>query len=117
MKTVHENVDNLTFRMVEDFLCTFDSACETNIEFSQWSNEMLYTLCDKEPDLVFKVLEQSQLSNIEIQLDAMENPIHNFDYQRIYVKIKDTETKSEFQEKILKSIEVAAAKKGIEIKK
>lgn len=117
VKTVNENIDNLTFQMVEDFLCTFDNSCRTNIEYSEWSNEMLYKLLESDPNLVFKVLEQSQGGNIETLLDEIENPIHDFDYQKIHDKISDVRTKSNFKEKVLKSIELAADKEGTKIKK
>jgi hypothetical protein len=117
VKTVHENIDNLTFKMVEDFLCTFDHSCETNIEFSQWSNEMLYKVLDKEPELTIKVLDQSQLYNFEILLDEIENPIHDFDYQNIYEKVSEVKTENDFKQKVLKSIELAADKEGMTIKK
>jgi len=116
VKAVHENIDNLSDKMVEDFLRTFDISCETNIEFSQWSNEMLYKLLDKDPGLVFKVLEQGQW-NMEILLNEIKNPIHDFDYQKIYDKISNTATKSEFQKRILKAIEIVADKEGFKIKK
>ncbi|WP_194976315.1 hypothetical protein [Aquiflexum lacus] len=117
VKTIHDNIDNLTFKMVKDFLCTFDNLCETNIEFSQWSNEMLYKLLDKEPELIIKVLDQSQLDNIEILLDEIENPIHEFDYQKICEKVSEVKIESDFKQKVLKSIKLVADNEGIKIKK
>ncbi len=117
VKTVHDNFDNLTFKMVNDFLCTFDNSCETNIEYSQWSNEILYKVLDKEPELTIKVLDQSQLDNIEILLDEIESPIHDFDYQKIYEKVLEVKTEKDFKQKVLKSIELAAEREGIKIKK
>jgi hypothetical protein len=95
VKAIHDNINNLTFKMVEDFLCTFDSSCETNVEFSQWSNEMLFKLLDKEPELVIKVFDQSHLDNIGNLLDEIENPIHDFDYQRICGKVSEVQTEKD----------------------
>jgi hypothetical protein len=117
VKAIHDNINNLTFKMVEDFLCTFDSSCETNVEFSQWSNEMLFKLLDKEPELVIKVFDQSHLDNIGNLLDEIENPIHDFDYQRIYGKVSEVQTEKDYREKVLKSLELAADKEGMKIKK
>jgi len=103
--------------MVGDFLCTFDNSCKTNIEFSQWSNEILYNHFDKNPGLVFKIIGQGQIDSTRIILFELENPIRDFDYQRIYGKISDVRTKSEFKEKVLKSIELATDKEGLKIKK
>ncbi len=117
VKVIHDNIDNLTFQMVIDFLCTFDSSCDTNIEFSEWSNEMLYKLLDKEPELIIKGLDPGRLDNIEILLDEIENPIHDFDYQIIYEKVSEVKTENDFKRKVLKSLELAADKEGTKIKK
>jgi hypothetical protein len=117
IKSVNANIDHLTFKMVEDFLCTFDSSCKTNIEFSQWSNEMLYKILNKEPELIILILDQSQIENIEILLDEIENPIHEFNYQDIYEIVSKVKTGKDFKQQVLESIEVAADKEGIKIQK
>lgn len=117
VKIVNDNIDKLTFQMVKDFLCTFDNSCGANIEYSEWSNEILYKLLDKNPDLVFKVLEQNNFDNIKTLLDEIENPIHEFDYQRIYEKVSDLKTKSDIKGRVLKSLELASDKQGTKIKK
>lgn len=117
VKIVNDNMDNLTFQMVEDFLCTFDNSCGNSAEYSEWSNETLYNLLDKNPNLIFKVVDQNEMDNIPTLLNEIENPIHEFDYQRIYEKVSDLKTKSDIKEKILRSIELASDKEGIKIKK
>ena len=117
VKTVNENIGDLTFKIVEEFLCTFDDSCGANIEFSQWSNEMFYKLLDIDPNLVFRVLESGQADNMEILLDEIENPIHEFNFENIYAKISNVETTLEFKEKLMKSIELAADKEGLKIEK
>ena len=78
---------------------------------------MLYKLLDKTPELLLKALDQSQWDNIEILLDEIENPIHNFDYQKIYEKVLEVKTENEIKPKVLNSIEIAAEKEGIKIRK
>lgn len=109
---VNSNLDSLTFQMIEDFLGTFDKSCISNIEYSQWSNEMLYRLFDNEPDLVFKVIEHGQIDNYQILLDEIENPIHDIDFQKIYDRISEIKTNSDFKEKVLNSLESASNKEG-----
>lgn len=116
VKVVSENMDNLNIHIVEEFLCTFDNSCNTNIEYSQWSNEILYQLFDNDPELIFKVFEQGQVDNAQILLNELEHPIQDFDYQKIYNEIEETKTNSDFKDKVLKSIELAAYKKGLKIK-
>ncbi len=112
VKIVNANLDSLTFQMIEDFLGTFDKSCISNIEYSQWSNEMLYRLFDNEPDLVFKVIEHGQIDNYQILLDEIENPIHDIDFQKIYDRISEIKTKSDFKERVLNSLESASNKEG-----
>jgi hypothetical protein len=42
LKKVHVNLNGLTYEMVNSFLCTLDATCKNNVEFSQWSNELLF---------------------------------------------------------------------------
>ena len=117
VKVIRDNIDNLTTQMVKDFLCTFDNSCSTNIEFTQWSNEMLFKVLDKEPRLIINALDQNHFGNIEILLEEIENPIYDYDYQEIYDKLSRVQTKKGNKERLLKSIELAAIKDGIKIKR
>ena len=117
VKIVSEHLDNLTSQMIEDFLCTFDTSCFTNAEYSEWSNEVLYNVLDNDPSLLLKVLTNSQVRNIQLLMTEIENPIHEFDYQEIYDKVKDTKTKDELTNRILTALKIAAEKEGKEIKR
>lgn len=117
IKTVSENLDDLTLPMVEGFLCTFDRSCETNTEYLEWSNEMLYKVIYTNPGLVLKAAEQDRAGNTQILLKALENPIHPVEYQKIYNKLRGTKTTCDFKENALKSIELAAGKQGLRIEK
>lgn len=116
VKIVSENMDSLTFRMVADFFCTFDTSCSIDAEYSEWSNEILYNVLDRDPDLFLKVLQQEKVDDIQLVLNETENPIHEFDYQTIYDKVKNTKSKDELTIRVLKAIESAAAKEGIKMK-
>ena len=115
VKIVYENIDNLSLKMVRDFIFTFDVSCSTNIEYSEWSNEILYKLHELDPGKAFGVLERVKVDNIEIILDEIENPIHEVDYQKVYDSVLNVLTKSDLKKKVLKSIEFAANKEGLEI--
>lgn len=115
VKIVSENLDNLSFQMVADFLCTFDTSCGINAEYSEWSNEILYNVLDRDPDLLLKVLQQEQVDVIQLVLNKIEDPIHEFDYQTIYDKVKNTNSTDELTIRVLKAIESAAAKEGIKM--
>ena len=39
---VSQNMDNLNYQMIYDLLCTFDGSCSRNVEYSEFSNDILY---------------------------------------------------------------------------
>jgi len=48
-----ENLDNLNYETVKNFICTFDLTCKNNIEFSEWSNELLFKLIEHDVNLLY----------------------------------------------------------------
>src|SRR5690606_30369658 len=51
---VSENQDNLDLKLVSRFLRTLNGECTNNVEFSEFSNEMLFVVLVKRPDLFLK---------------------------------------------------------------
>ena len=60
VKIVNEHLDSLTFQIVSDFLCTFDSSCIKNAEYSEWSNETLFKVLVKAPTIFLKLLQRKK---------------------------------------------------------
>jgi len=103
--------------MVEDFLCTFDKACYSNIEYAEWSNEMLFKVIDKATILFFDVLTNGQVENKDILLEEIKSPIKDYDYQKIYNKIKSVDTSQELKNLYLNALVLTAQEEGQMIKK
>jgi hypothetical protein len=116
VKIVNEHLDSLTFQMIYDFLCTFDSSCRTNAEFSEWSNETIFKLLDKSPKLFFQVIVKGQVDN-KLILREVEGPIRDYDLQKIYNKIKTINVLSEIKIEYLDAICKAADFNGVNINK
>ena len=117
IKNVSDNFDRLTFTIVKDFLFTFDSTCNINVEYSEWSNEMLYKLIEKNPNLFFEVLTKEKKVNNKILLKKIESPIHDFDYQKIYNQVKGVKTSKELKEQYLRALETVANEEGVKLQK
>ena len=115
VKIVNEHLDSLTFQIVSDFLCTFDSICKNNVEYSEWSNETLFKVLEKSPTIFFQVAAKEQV-NSKLLLREIESPIHDFDLQKIYDKIKATSEPTNIKAKYLNALIVAAQKDGQKIK-
>ena len=75
---VHQNLENLSEKMVYDFLSTFSMICEANVEFGEWSNELLFKALSSNPELVLNVLSKNlnQLDTVSIFAE-LESPLHD----------------------------------------
>jgi len=107
--TVSEQMDSLNFKIINEFLCTFDTSCVNNVEFSQWSNELLFTVIYNYPVEFLDVVEKGKVNN-DILLDIVQNPSCDKDFLEIYNTLKVTPNKSEIKERYLKAIKKAMEK-------
>ncbi len=85
-----ENINDLNLRIVKEFICTFDTVCNTNIEFSEWSNELLFKLVEKDINLMNKVLHDLGYNYVKLICRELETPIVEVDYKRIYDLVKNS---------------------------
>ena len=63
-----------------------------------------------------KVIVKDQLNN-KIFLEEIENPIHDFNYQKIYDKIKTTKAATALKTEYMNALITAASKDTLKIKK
>ena len=105
--TVYKNVDNLNYQIINEFLCTFDKSCENNVEYSQWSNEMLFKVIENSTDLYFEVLENYNQREKDYLLKELESPIHDgIDIQIIYDNIKSSNAMEDIKNQYLNTLEI-----------
>jgi hypothetical protein len=109
---MQKNIDNLTVDEIVNFLSTFDGHCINNVEYIEFSNEILYSLlCHNKAYLVIKVLSENSglpLNNIK---QAIENPANDrIDINKAYKNIKSIKGYKNMKNSILKSIDIAISK-------
>ena len=61
-------VGQLTKKDVRDFLLTFGNECQNNVEFSEFSNEVLFLVLDKQTILTLETIEKEEK---QIELDEI----------------------------------------------
>lgn len=110
-----ENLDNLTYKTVKNFICTFDTTCHNNIEFSEWSNELLFKLIEHDVNLLNNALNELGYKYVKLIGQELETPIINFDLKKIYILIKNSKGPKDIIEKEKKAIKIAAEKEGIKL--
>jgi len=103
--------------MLSEFLCTFDNSCKNNAEYSEYSNETLFAVLEKAPNLFFQVMATGQIDN-KIILKEIENPISDLiNLQNIYNETKLATAKTELKTIYLNALIIAAEKGGQKLKK
>ena len=110
-----ENINNLDFEIVKGFICTFDSTCINNIEFSEWSNELLFKLIEKDINLLNKVLRDLGFNYVKLIGKELETPIIDFDLNKLYILINNSKGPNYIIETEKKAIKNAAKKEGIKL--
>lgn len=115
--TADQNITTLSKKILTEFLCTFDSICENNIEYSQWSNEVLYKVIEENPELFFSVLIENKAISINALIEELQGPLLDYEFQEIYDKVHAAKAPQNLKTKFLSAIETAAESDGQKIKK
>lgn len=55
-----KRVGTLNQKEITDFLLTLGHQCRDSIEFSEWSNELLFNILDKQTELALTTLDKKQ---------------------------------------------------------
>ena len=109
--TVNQNLEDLTSEDIGLLLCTFDEACKNNSEFSAFSNEVLFEVMGRRPDILIQEMADNDNLEFELILSKLENPIHDgFDLERIINKVSAIQEHEKIKEQILQSLNVAMSK-------
>ncbi|HWA35055.1 MAG TPA: hypothetical protein VG737_13030 [Cyclobacteriaceae bacterium] len=72
-----KRVGKLTHKEISDFLMTFGEECRTNVEFSEWSNEVLFSILDQQTDAILRVIDKGEKwLAIEVILESFSAPVN-----------------------------------------
>ena len=107
-----ERIGKLKQDEIRDFLLTFGPECKNNVEYSEWSNELLFSLLDKQTELTLKTIEkeQRQIEMNEI-LNDLNSPINDLiDIKEIIVKVDNVNMNKRFKNRIIEQLKSADSK-------
>jgi len=105
-------IGQLTQKEIADFLLTFGKECRNNVEYSEWSNELLFSLLDKQTELALKTIEKEE-KNIEKDeiLDNLSEPIHDtVDLKDLIAKIDKVKISVRLKNEIIERLKTADGK-------
>jgi hypothetical protein len=109
---VSKSVGRVTHQEIVDFLLTFGEECKNNVEYSEWSNELLFELLEKQTELTVKTIaHQAQRIELAAILENLEEPIHDrFDLKTIIAKVEKVKFNPEMKNEIINRLKIADSK-------
>ena len=111
LRSTSEKVGRLTQKEITDFLLTFGEECRNNAEYSEWSNELLFSILDKQTELIIKTIEKEE-KRIAIKeiFDDLSSPILDPSIKDIISKIEKIKIEKELKHKIIERLKTADGK-------
>jgi hypothetical protein len=107
-----QKIGKLDQKEITNFLLTFGQECRNNVEYSEWSNELLFSLLDKQTDLAVKTMEKEEKRfEMEEIFDDLSSPIHDLiNVKNIISKIEKVKIKRGLKDKIIERLKTADGK-------
>jgi hypothetical protein len=99
----------LSQREISDFLLTFGQECRNNVEYSEFSNEVLFNLMDKQTEVALKTMEKVE-NRIELNviLEDLGIPINDqIDVKTILAKVEKVRISGTIKGKIVERLKSA----------
>jgi hypothetical protein len=106
-----EKVGQLTQKDVRAFLMTFGKECKNNVEFGEYSNEVLFLIMDKQTKLIVQTIEKVELEiDLDEILDVFGSPINDgIDVKSLIPKVEQVKFNRKLKSRILNKLRLAEA--------
>ena len=91
---------------------TFGKECRNNVEFEEYSNEILFLILDKQTELTLQTIEKEkgQLELREI-LSTLSSPIHDgIDIKGLVPKVEKVKFDQRLKKQVLDSLRIGATR-------
>jgi hypothetical protein len=113
LKTTNSRLDKLDLVIIADFLATFHHSCNSNVEYSEWANELLFKTLNRKPEIVLQLLIKNSSLDRNYILKQLESPINDaINLDSLVKKIKKVEKPSSdyWKPKIIETLITATGK-------
>lgn len=107
VRETNRNINNLEFSDVALFLQTFSEKCRNNVEYSEFSNEVLFKVLEAYPVEIIKCFDTCEKIEINFILSELSNPIHDINITKIIEILNNVECESKYKAIIIALIEKA----------
>lgn len=101
---IDEDLDNLTDKQINLFLYSFDKSCANNAEFGEYSNEMLFKVLNKYPELVAKNMLKEGIQK-DVILEELSSPVSELsNIKDTYNAVLKAKIKEDIKGELLKAL-------------
>jgi hypothetical protein len=107
VRKTDNKIDELTSSEIKMFLCTFSKECFRNIEYTEYSNEILFKVLELYPSQFMDCINLNPDIEFEYILSELANPLLDIDGKKLITIIKKAKGKPDIELKIIESIEKA----------
>ncbi len=105
---IESNFNKLNYQDIYRFLFSFSSNCENNVEFSEFSNEVLFKLFVNFPIETIDVISKSySYIEIDIVLDIIKSPLLDYNLDIIIDTISNYSNQTFIIKEIVNSLNIA----------
>jgi hypothetical protein len=77
-------VEKPDYKSVSEFVCTLDTSCRNNVEFSEWSNDIIFDLIRNDVNLFNLILHDLGYNYVLLIAGELENPNKEHDLRKIF---------------------------------
>jgi len=110
VEAVAKNLDELSLEMVDALFETLDSTCTNNVEFIEWSNEVLFDVLAQEPKLFVQALTRTTKAKQLLILSELEGPVQERDLKQLSARFVQEVPESPLRKNVLSALTVANQK-------
>lgn len=111
LAAVNRDMAMLSFKQVLALFCTMDNSCAENVEFSEFSGELIFQVFNHKPEFSLRALEKSSNSSADAVIKRLENPINDIlDLNLIYSKVSSIAAHKKSKKRVLEALQLALNK-------
>jgi hypothetical protein len=104
LKHTEDQINELCSSDIYEFLFTFSKDCSRNIEFSEYSNDLLFKVIEKYPEQVMACLSQKNDLDLAFIIDELSGPLNNVNLKKTYQNIQQVKGDEIIKERVLKAL-------------
>ena len=109
IKYTEAHLDELLYTDLYEFLYTFSEVCSRNVEYSEYSNEMLFKVLEKYPEQLISCMSKEKSLDLDYILSELSTPILDINGKVIYERVQNALGDKLIKEKVLEALKKAIA--------